>query len=59
VPTAEAEAARRTLESDIERRGRNTAPAAEGNGLNQAALYASNLVSGIVDATDWPSGGKR
>lgn len=59
VSRAEAEAARRALESDIERRGRNTVPAVESNGLNQAALYASNLVSGIVNATDWPSDGKR
>ena len=52
VSTAEAEAARRALESDIERRGRNTVPAAEGNELNQTALYASNLVSGVVNASD-------
>jgi len=57
VSTAEAEAARRALEADIDRRARNVAPAAEGSELNEAALYANNLVSGIVSATDWPSDG--
>ncbi len=52
VSTAEAEAARRALEADIERRARNVVPAAEGSELNEAALYATNLVSGIVSATD-------
>lgn len=57
VATTEAEAARRRLEADIERRGRSLAPAIEGGELNEAALYASNLVSGIVSAEDWPSDG--
>lgn len=52
VSTADAEAARRALEADIERHARNVIPAMEGNELNEAALYASNLVSGIVSATD-------
>lgn len=52
VSTADAEAARRALEADIERHKRNMIPAMEGNELNEAALYASNLVSGIVSATD-------
>lgn len=52
VSTAEAEEARRTLEADIERRARNVAPAIEDHELNEAALYTSNLVSGIVNATD-------
>lgn len=54
VPTAEAEAARRALEADVERCARNVLPAAEGE-LNEAALYAGNLVSGIISASDWPS----
>jgi len=57
VATAEAEAARRALEDDVERRMRNTKPVTEGSELNEAALYASNLVSGIVNATDCPSDG--
>lgn len=56
VSTAEAESARRELETDIDRRTRDMPPAIEGGELNEAMLYASNLVSGIVSATDWPSG---
>lgn len=52
LSTAEAEAARRRLEADIERRARNAVPAAGGGELNEAALYVSNLVSGVVSVTD-------
>lgn len=55
VSSSEAEAARRALEADIERRVRSMTRTTGGGGLNEAALYASNLVSGIVSATDWPS----
>ncbi len=57
VSGAEAEAARRALESDIERRVRNLTAATDGSDLNEAALHASNLVSGITDGADWPSDG--
>jgi biotin-dependent carboxylase-like uncharacterized protein len=57
VSTAEAETARRALESDIERRMRNLTASPDGSDLNEAALYASNLVSGITDGADWPSEG--
>jgi allophanate hydrolase len=52
VSTGEAEAARRSLEADIERTARNRASAIRSGELNEAALYASNLVSGIVSVTD-------
>lgn len=55
VSTAEAEAARRALEADIEQRARSVRPAGEDVRFNEAALYAGNLVSGIISATDWPS----
>jgi biotin-dependent carboxylase-like uncharacterized protein len=55
VTTTEAEAARRVLEADIKQRARIVVPAIEVGTLNETALYAGNLVSGIVSATDWPS----
>lgn len=57
VSTSEAETARRALESDIEKLIGSMSPATEGGNLNEAALYADNLVSGIVHATDWPTDG--
>jgi len=55
VTTTDAEAARRLLEADIKQRARIVVPAIEVGTLNETALYAGNLVSGIVSATDWPS----
>lgn len=54
VSTREAEAARRARESELDELIDQLVPAAGLDGLNQAALYANNLVSGIVDAAGWP-----
>lgn len=57
VSTAEAEAARRDLEAEIESRIGHMTRVTDSGALNEAALHATNLVSGIVHATGWPGDG--
>jgi allophanate hydrolase subunit 2 len=52
VSLAEAQAARRDLEAEIARRARGLVPAQTPAVLNEAALYGSNLVSGVVDGVN-------
>jgi len=54
VSTREAEAARRARESELDKLIDDMVSAAGLDGLNESALYANNLVSGIVDAAGWP-----
>lgn len=48
VSVAEAEAARRVAEAELQRLIASMAPVREGAGLNLEALYGANLISGVV-----------
>ena len=52
VSVAEAEAARRTLEENLQNAARNRVPADGMSAPDSNALYGNNLVSGVVNATD-------
>jgi biotin-dependent carboxylase-like uncharacterized protein len=52
VSLAEAQEARRSLEAELAHRVRGLVPAQTPAVLNQAALYGSNLVSGVVDGAN-------
>jgi len=52
VSVAEAEEARRALEREIVRLVGTMAPVREAAAVDEAALFSSNLISGVVTAFD-------